>query len=330
MKILVTGAAGFIGMHLSLKLLELGHTVVGIDNINDYYDVNLKYARLRKLGMPTYIYEEDFHNGNFSFFKIDITNNERLKQLFENNAFDTVCNLAAQAGVRYSITHPESYIQSNLVGFYNILEACRNYHIEHLVYASSSSVYGCNTKVPYSINDKTDSPVSLYAATKKAAELLAYSYTHLYGFKATGLRLFTVYGPWGRPDMAPCIFTDAILHDRTIQVFNNGNMSRDFTYIDDIIDGIVSAINTPPTIQNHRVFNLGDNDPVNLLDFISYIEKHTGKKAKKELLPMQNGDVERTYADITESSKELHYIPKVNLDEGIKRFVEWLMNVKNV
>ncbi|MEG2758761.1 MAG: NAD-dependent epimerase/dehydratase family protein, partial [Rikenellaceae bacterium] len=194
MKILVTGAAGFIGMHLSLKLLELGHTVVGIDNINDYYDVNLKYARLRKLGMPTYIYEEDFHNGNFSFVKIDITNNERLKQLFENNAFDTVCNLAAQAGVRYSITHPESYIQSNLVGFYNILEACRNYHIEHLVYASSSSVYGCNTKVPYSINDKTDSPVSLYAATKKAAELLAYSYTHLYGFKATGLRLFTVYG----------------------------------------------------------------------------------------------------------------------------------------
>lgn len=235
MEILVTGAAGFIGMHLSKRLVAMGHTVVGIDNLNDYYDVKLKYARLVQLGMRSTEYIEDFTVGDFTFMKIDITNNKELKKLFDNSSFDVICNMAAQAGVRYSITNPDSYIQSNIIGFFNILEACRNYKVRHLVYASSSSVYGSNEETPYSVEDKTDSPVSLYAATKKSGELLAYSYALLYDFKATGLRFFTVYGPWGRPDMAPYLFTNAVLHNRPINVFNNGDMSRDFTYIDDIV-----------------------------------------------------------------------------------------------
>lgn len=323
MEILVTGAAGFIGMHLSKRLVAMGHTVVGIDNLNDYYDVKLKYARLVQLGMRSTEYIEDFTVGNFTFMKIDITNNKELKKLFDNSSFDVICNMAAQAGVRYSITNPDSYIQSNIIGFFNILEACRNYKVRHLVYASSSSVYGSNEETPYSVEDKTDSPVSLYAATKKSGELLAYSYALLYDFKATGLRFFTVYGPWGRPDMAPYLFTNAVLHNRPINVFNNGDMSRDFTYIDDIVDGIVQAIQNPPKESNHRVFNLGNNHPESLLDFISYIEKYTGKQAKKEFLPMQKGDVHRTFADITLSTNELGYQPSVGLEKGISLFVDW-------
>lgn len=314
MKILITGAAGFIGMHLCIRLLEKGHSVVGIDNLNDYYDVELKHARLKKLNS---------FKGDFSFEKIDITDQISLTALFATNLFDSVCNLAAQAGVRYSISNPETYIQSNLFGFFNLLEACRNFKIPHLVYASSSSVYGKNETLPYSVNDKTDSPVSLYAATKKANELLAYSYTHLYGFKATALRFFTVYGPWGRPDMAPYLFTDAILNDRTIKVFNNGDMYRDFTYIDDIIDGIVATIEKPSKQESHRVFNLGNNHPVCLIDFIKTIESVAGKEATKEFLPMQPGDVHSTFADISESSTELGYCPKVDLKEGISHFVKW-------
>lgn len=323
MEILVTGAAGFIGMHLSKRLVAMGHTVVGIDNLNDYYDVNLKYARLRELGMSTSEYKEDFTNGNFSFVKMDITNKVELQKLFDISSFDVICNMAAQAGVRYSITNPESYIKSNLIGFFNILEVCRNYKVSHLVYASSSSVYGSNENTPYSVDDKTDSPVSLYAATKKSGELLAYSYANLYDFRATGLRFFTVYGPWGRPDMASYIFTDAVIHNRPINVFNNGDMSRDFTYIDDIIDGIVKSIQHPPQKSNHCVYNLGNNHPESLLNFIGYIEKCTGKQAKKEFLPMQKGDVHRTYADITLSTQELGYQPTTSLEEGICRFVEW-------
>lgn len=323
MEILVTGAAGFIGMHLSKRLVAMGHTVVGIDNLNDYYDVKLKYARLVQLGMRSTEYIEDFTVGDFTFMKIDITNNKELKKLFDNSSFDVICNMAAQAGVRYSITNPDSYIQSNIIGFFNILEACRNYKVKHLVYASSSSVYGSNEETPYSVEDKTDSPVSLYAATKKSGELLAYSYALLYDFKATGLRFFTVYGPWGRPDMAPYLFTNEVLHNRPINVFNNGDMSRDFTYIDDIVDGIVQAIQNPPKESNHRVFNLGNNHPESLLDFISYIEKYTGKQAKKEFLPMQKGDVHRTFADITLSTNELGYQPSVGLEKGISLFVDW-------
>lgn len=314
MKILVTGAAGFIGMHLCMRLLKLGHSVVGVDNLNDYYAVSLKYARLKELNSS---------EGDFSFFKIDITDKDAIKTLFSDNSFDTVCNLAAQAGVRYSITNPESYIESNLIGFFTILEACRNHKIKHLVYASSSSVYGNNQKTPYSIEDKTDSPVSLYAATKKANELMAYSYTHLYGFKATGLRFFTVYGPWGRPDMAAFLFTDAIVNGRKIKVFNHGDMYRDFTYIDDVVEGIAASINNPSKEANHRIFNLGNNNPISLMDFIKCVEQSIGIEAEKEFLPMQKGDVERTFADITESTTELNYQPKTDVKEGVDRFVKW-------
>lgn len=314
MKLLITGAAGFIGMHLCMRMVKMGHSVVGIDNLNSYYDVELKHARLSQLNSC---------EGDFLFEKIDIIDKESLATLFSAHHFDTVCNLAAQAGVRYSISNPETYIESNLCGFYNILEACRNFKVSHLVYASSSSVYGKNEKLPYSVEDKTDSPVSLYAATKKAGELLAYSYTHLYDFKATGLRFFTVYGPWGRPDMAPYLFTSAILNNKTMKVFNNGDMYRDFTYIDDIIDGIVATIENPPKEENHRVFNLGNNHPVSLMDFIKIIEQTAGKEAQKEFLPMQQGDVYYTYADIKESSTQLNYTPKVGLKEGISKFVKW-------
>lgn len=321
MKILVTGAAGFIGMHLCMRLLKLGHSVVGVDNLNDYYAVSLKYARLKELNSS---------EGDFTFFKIDITDKDAIKTLFSDNSFDTVCNLAAQAGVRYSITNPESYIESNLIGFFTILEACRNHKIKHLVYASSSSVYGNNQKTPYSIEDKTDSPVSLYAATKKANELMAYSYTHLYGFKATGLRFFTVYGPWGRPDMAAFLFTDAIVNGRKIKVFNHGDMYRDFTYIDDVVDGIAASISNPSKESNHRIFNLGNNNPISLMDFIKCVEQSIGIEAEKEFLPMQKGDVERTFADITESTTELNYQPKTDVKEGVDRFVQWFKEFHNL
>lgn len=313
MKILVTGAAGFIGAHLSLRLLELGHKVTGIDNLNDYYSVELKLARLELVN----------GRSNFKFQKVDISDKKAMCSIFEEHRFDVVCNMAAQAGVRYSITNPDSYVISNLVGFVNVLECCRNYGVKHLVYASSSSVYGGNKDVPYSVENVTDSPLSLYAATKKSNELMAYTYTHLYGFRSTGLRFFTVYGPWGRPDMAPFIFTDSIINGRTIKVYNNGNMRRDFTYIDDIVDGVVAAVERPSDTVEHRVFNLGNNNPTNLIDFIAHIERITNRRAVIDYLPMQPGDVYETYADISESSRDLDFVPKISLAEGLERFVAW-------
>ncbi len=312
MKILVTGAAGFIGAALSLRLLERGDEVVGVDNLNDYYDIHLKKARLARLTS----------HKHFSFIECDIANNEAMAALFEKEKFQRVVHLAAQAGVRYSITNPHVYAQSNLVGFLTILEGCRQQHVEHLVYASSSSVYGANTKLPFSTQDNVDHPVSLYAATKKANELMAHSYSHLYGFATTGLRFFTVYGEWGRPDMSPFIFTRQILANKPIDLFNYGNHQRDFTYIDDIIEGIVRVVDTPPT-QNYRLYNIGNSQPEQLLTFVQTLEKHLGKTAIKNLLPMQAGDVQDTYADMNDMKRDFNYSPKTSLDEGLEKFVHW-------
>lgn len=325
MKILVTGTAGFIGYHLATKLLELGHEVVGLDNINDYYDVNLKYARLKNLGIKKDEIEEkklvtSSINVKHKFIKANLEDSITVNKLFETQKFDAVCNLAAQAGVRYSIENPHAYIQSNVVGFINILEACRNYDVKNLSYASSSSVYGLNKSQPFKVEDKTDTPVSLYAATKKSNELMAHTYSHLYGIKTTGLRFFTVYGPWGRPDMAPMLFSDAILNDRAIKIFNHGNMSRDFTYIDDIVDGIVKVIENP---SDFKVYNIGNNAPVSLMEFIETIEKAIGKEATKNFLPMQDGDVESTYADISGLMEDFDYKPDTKLVNGIDEFVRW-------
>lgn len=314
MKILVTGSAGFIGFHLAEKLLSLGHTVIGIDNLNDYYDLNLKKARLKIAK----------HN----FLKLDLNDSENLNTLFSKEKFDLVCNMAAQAGVRYSIENPGVYIKSNIDGFFNILEACRLYPVKHLVYASSSSVYGMNDKIPFSIEDKTDNPVSLYAATKKSNELMAYTYSHLYNIPVTGLRFFTVYGPWGRPDMAYYKFTDTIMNDKPIQVFNNGEMLRDFTYIDDVIEGIVASVNNIPQKKipysaSHALYNLGNNSPVKLLDFIETLENCLGKTAKKEFLEMQAGDVTVTAADIELTKQYLAWEPKTDIKEGLIKFTEW-------
>ncbi len=340
MKILVTGTAGFIGYHLATKLLELGHEVIGLDNINDYYDVNLKYARLEKLGISRDEIEKSnsklkIHNSTFSplhkFYKVDLEDAEAINHIFKVEQFDAVVNLAAQAGVRYSIENPHAYMNSNIIGFINILEACRNYNVKNLSYASSSSVYGLNKSQPFKVEDKTDTPVSLYAATKKSNELMAHTYSHLYGIKTTGLRFFTVYGPWGRPDMAPMLFTDAILNDRAIKVFNHGNMSRDFTYVDDIIDGIIKVIksqlnNSKLNIQNSKLFNIyniGNNAPVSLMDFIQTIEIAIGKVATKNFLPMQDGDVESTYADVSGLINDFGYKPDTELKDGIEEFVKW-------
>jgi UDP-glucuronate 4-epimerase len=331
-KILVTGTAGFIGYHLVKRLaLEVENTIIGIDNINDYYDQNLKYARLKDTG----ICKEDIKDllpaqsvcyPDYRFIKLDLTDKAGLENLFGEFRPDIVVNLAGQAGVRYSLENPDAYVQSNIVGFLNLLECCRQYPVKHLVYASSSSVYGNNAAVPYSENDKTDAPVSLYAATKKANELMAHAYSNLYGIAATGLRFFTVYGPYGRPDMAPMIFADAIFNGKTIKVFNNGNLSRDFTYIDDIVEGIVRVMakisdKKPP----HAVYNIGCSKPVKLMDFIHTLENATGKKANLEMHPMQQGDVYQTYSDTTAMEKEFGYCPKVDLKEGIERFIEWLI-----
>ncbi len=325
MKILVTGTAGFIGYHLATKLLELGHEVIGLDNINDYYDINLKYARLKNLGIKKdeikdNILIQSSINPNHKFIKANLEDATALNNLFETQKFDAVCNLAAQAGVRYSIENPHAYIQSNIIGFMNILEACRNFDVQNLVFASSSSVYGLNKSQPFKVEDKTDTPVSLYAATKKSNELMAHTYSHLYGIKTTGLRFFTVYGPWGRPDMAPMLFTDAILNDRAIKVFNHGNMSRDFTYIDDIIDGIVKVIENP---SDFKVYNIGNNAPVSLMEFIQTIEKAIGKEAKKNFLPMQDGDVVSTYADVSGLIEDFDYKPDTSLEIGIGKFIKW-------
>ena len=312
MKILVTGAAGFIGAALSLHLLERGDDVIGVDNLNDYYDVNLKLARLARL--------TPFKN--FKFIRLNIADCEGMAQLFEAEKVDCVVNLAAQAGVRYSITNPHVYAESNLIGFLNILEGCRNQHIDHLIYASSSSVYGANTKLPFSTNDNVDNPVSLYAATKKANELMAHSYSHLYDFSTTGLRFFTVYGEWGRPDMSPFIFARQIMADKPIDLFNYGNHRRDFTYIDDIVEGVMCVIDKPPTTK-YRIYNIGNSQPEQLLTFVETLEKHLGKAAVKNLLPMQAGDVQDTYADIRDLERDFGFSPKTQLNDGIEKFVAW-------
>jgi UDP-glucuronate 4-epimerase len=343
MKILVTGTAGFIGFFLAKKLLQRGDTVVGIDNLNDYYDVNLKLGRLNELGVTvTNVDNSQLQTSttfsNFSFYKIDISDSDAINKLFENEKFDAVCNLAAQAGVRYSLENPHAYVKSNVIGFLNILEGCRQHNVKNLCFASSSSVYGLNQSQPFKTTDHTDHPVSLYAATKKSNEMMAHSYAHLYGIRATGLRFFTVYGPWGRPDMAPMLFADAILNDRPIKVFNNGDMSRDFTYIDDIVDGITKIIDNPAISSEnwdpknpkpdassapYKIYNIGNNTSVNLLEFIKTMEKHLGKEAQKEMLPMQDGDVQSTYADVNNLIKDFNYSPSTKLDEGIKAFVKW-------
>jgi len=325
MKILVTGTAGFIGFHLAKKLLERGDEVVGLDNINDYYDVNLKYARLAELGIERDKVDEKklTQSSSFehhSFMKANLEDTETINQLFETEKFDAVCNLAAQAGVRYSLENPHAYIQSNIVGFMNILEACRNYEVKNLAYASSSSVYGLNKSQPFQTTDKTDTPISLYAATKKSNELMAHTYSHLYGIQTTGLRFFTVYGPWGRPDMAPMLFADAITNDRAIKVFNHGKMSRDFTYIEDIVDGIIKVIDKP---SDFNVYNIGNNAPVSLMDFIETLENALDKKAEKNFMEMQPGDVESTYADTTPLVEDFGYKPNTNLTHGIGEFVKW-------
>ncbi|ULO08639.1 NAD-dependent epimerase [Paenibacillus sp. 19GGS1-52] len=313
---LITGAAGFIGMHLSQKLLELGCRVIGLDNINDYYDINLKYSRLDILSK----YD------SFVFHKADLVDKVYLEKLFTEYNIDIVVNLAAQAGVRYSLENPDTYIQSNIVGFLNILEMCRHHQIKHLLYASSSSVYGANKKVPFSTEDMVDQPVSLYAATKKSSELMAHTYSHLFAIPTTGLRFFTVYGPYGRPDMAYFSFTKAIMEGKPIKVFNNGNMFRDFTYIDDIIDGIIRLIpNSPALIKvpPYKIYNIGNNKPEKLMDFIEAIESAVGKEAIKEYHPMQPGDVYQTYADVTDLINDVGFKPDTPIQEGIGRFVDW-------
>ena len=326
MKYLVTGAAGFIGNFVSERLCDAGHDVIGLDNLNDYYDPNLKLARLKRL--------EKFDN--FTFVKLDLANREGMESLFVEQQFDRVIHLAAQAGVRYSIENPMAYIDSNLVGMATILEGCRHNKVKHLVYASSSSVYGMNEKMPFSTEDAVDHPVSLYAATKKSNELMAHSYSHLYDLPTTGLRFFTVYGPWGRPDMAPFLFTDAILNDREIKVFNHGKMKRDFTYIDDIVEGIIRIQdvvpmrnaenpNTSPSSSKapYKVFNIGNNEPIALMTFIEAIEKAAGKEAKKNYMPMQAGDVPATFADIDSLKEEVGFKPDTKIEFGMQQFVDW-------
>jgi len=345
MKILITGTAGFIGFHLAKRLLERGDEVVGIDNINDYYDVNLKYARLAELGIS--VESNDFVLGRkvasktykkHTFIKMDLADTASINTLFEEEQFDAVCNLAAQAGVRYSLENPHTYIQSNVVGFMNILESCRHNGVKNLCYASSSSIYGLNKSQPFKTSDHTDHQVSIYAATKKSNEVMAHTYAHLYGIATTGLRFFTVYGPWGRPDMAPMLFADAILNHRPINVFNHGKMSRDFTYIDDIVDGIVKVIDNPAKVDTdfdahhpdptsssapYRIYNIGYNSPLPLMTFIETLEESLEMKAEKNFMDMQDGDVVATYADVSALMEDFNYKPNTTLDVGIQHFVRW-------
>ena len=328
MKVLVTGAAGFIGYHICKVLCDRGDEIVGIDNLNDYYDVNLKQARLQQLAAFT----------NFQFFKIDIADRAAIDELFGQQKFDRVINMAAQAGVRYSLENPHAYVSSNLVGFANLLECCRQHAIEHFVYASSSSVYGANETMPFSTQDNVDHPVSLYAATKKANELMAHSYSHLYRIPTTGLRFFTVYGPWGRPDMSPILFAKAILAGDPIKVFNYGKHRRDFTYIDDIVGGVVQCLDKIPTGNPAwsglepdpsssrapwKIYNIGNSEPVELLHYIELMEKAFGKSTEKELLPLQPGDVEHTYADISSLQNEIGYFPSTSIEQGLQLFADW-------
>ena len=329
MKVLVTGSAGFIGFHLSSRLLKEGFDVVGLDNLNDYYDVNVKKNRLKILQ----------ENTGFKFQLTSLENRKEMQEIFKSNSFDYVVNLAAQAGVRYSIENPESYVDSNLVGFANILEGCRHNHVKHLVYASSSSVYGLNTGMPFSVTHNVDHPISLYAASKKANELMAHTYSYLYKLPTTGLRFFTVYGPWGRPDMALFLFTKAIIENKPIKVFNNGDMKRDFTYIDDIVEGVFRIIKNIPEPEKdfsfdtpnpsasgaapYRLYNIGNNNPVSLMDFIKAIENALGKTAKKDFLPLQAGDVPATWANVDKLIKDTGFLPKTSVDEGIAKFIKW-------
>lgn len=343
MKILVTGAAGFIGFHLINKLLAEGYHVIGFDNINDYYDKNLKFDRLNELGITKVEITNEVLVGsnkyeNFSFVSADLENGEFINALFKSEKFEVVCNLAAQAGVRYSLEQPLKYISSNMLGFANILEACRHNSVKHLVYASSSSVYGLNAEIPFNVSHHTDHPVSLYAATKKSNELMAHVYSHLYKIPTTGLRFFTVYGPWGRPDMAYFSFTEAILKGKPIKVFNGGEMLRDFTYIDDIVEGIYKVLHKPaepnarfnneapdPSISSapYRIYNIGNNKPVNLLDFINVLEKELGVEAVKDFREMQPGDVVVTYADVDGLINDFGYKPSTSIQAGLKQFVAW-------
>lgn len=350
MKILITGTAGFIGYHLAERLVNEGFEVTGFDNINDYYDVNVKFGRLERSGIPASDIEygkivQSFKNKNYKFIKLDLEDKENIYKLFESEKYDAVCNLAAQAGVRYSLTNPDAYINSNIAGFMNILEACRHNKVMNLVYASSSSVYGMNEEYPFSIHHNVDHPVSLYAASKKTNELMAHCYSHLYGLPTTGLRFFTVYGPWGRPDMALFLFTKAIIEGRPIDVYNNGQMRRDFTYIDDIVEGLVrviknpakpneewSGINPDPGTSSapYRVYNIGSNRPVLLMDFINTIEKYLGIEAEKNFLPLQPGDVPASHADVADLIKDMGYSPKTTVEEGIKKFLEWYIDFYNI
>lgn len=390
MKILVTGTAGFIGFHLAQKLLQRGDTVTGIDNINDYYDVELKYARLAKTGISrnadrwlTPVQSGEYPN--YTFIRMNLEDQVELNKLFKKEKFDMVCNLAAQAGVRYSIENPQAYIQSNIVGFMNILEASRHNKIKHLVYASSSSVYGNSDKMPLSVNDSVDNPISLYAATKKSNELMAHTYSHLFNLPTSGLRFFTVYGSWGRPDMAPILFADAISKGNPIKVFNNGNLERDFTYINDIIEGVIRVIDSPPStkivqgnfpsnnqntlslshnkgkwqqgkesvvgvdkggqeeypknegevidrlkpVAPYAIYNIGNGNPVNLMDFIETIENALDKKAEKIMMPMQPGDVYKTFADVSELKEKFNYAPNTTLKDGIREFIRWFVTYYN-
>jgi UDP-glucuronate 4-epimerase len=346
MKVLVTGTAGFIGSFVAVRLAERDDEVVGIDNINAYYDVQLKYGRLERDGLDRRKAEaggwvRSAKYPMYRFKRSNLEDRQEIETLFEKEKFDAVCHLAAQAGVRYSLVNPHSYVDANIVGFMNILEGCRHHQIKHLAYASSSSVYGLNEKYPFSVHDNVDHPISLYAATKKANELMAHTYSHLYGTPTTGLRFFTVYGPWGRPDMALFLFTKAILEGKPIDVFNHGKMKRDFTYIDDIVTGVVKVLGQPPTgdpqwsgkdpdpSRSHapyRIYNIGNNSPVELMEFIEAIEKALGKKAKKNFLDMQPGDVPATWADVNELVEDFDYKPEMSVEEGVRHFVEWYVS----
>lgn len=342
-KILVTGTAGFIGFHLAQRLLKDGYEVTGLDCINDYYDIGLKYTRLQELGISenNIRYGIPVNSSKYSghrFVKLNLTQKDEILKLFERERFESVVHLAAQAGVRYSLENPWAYIESNIVGHLSILEACRHFPVQHLVYASSSSVYGMNEKMPLSVSDNVDHPISLYAATKKSDELMSHVYSHLYGIPVTGLRFFTVYGPWGRPDMALFLFTKAILEGREIEIFNQGEMVRDFTYIDDIVEGITRVMLKPADVNSafdpkepdpatsrnkYRLYNIGNSSPVQLEEFIGAIEKELGIRAKRKYLPIQPGDVPRTFADVSHLEKEFDYKPKTDVEEGIRRFLDW-------
>ena len=343
MKVLVTGSAGFIGFYVVQYLINRGDEVVGIDNLNDYYDVQLKYGRLNEAGISTdnIKYNESIKSNKnpiYTFRKLDLTDRAELENLFRSEKFDGVCNLAAQAGVRYSLINPQAYADSNIQGFLNLLECCRQNETKHLVYASSSSVYGLNQQMPFSVHHNADHPISLYAASKRSNELMAHSYSHLFNIPTTGLRFFTVYGPWGRPDMALFLFTKAIIDGKPIQIFNNGDMMRDFTYVDDIVEGVVKILDNPATVNNkwdaklhdpatssapYQIFNIGKGSPVRLLDFVDEIEKNIGKKAIREYLPIQDGDVAQTWSDIEDLENKIQFKPNYNVAVGVKNFVSW-------